>query len=350
MTVRFELAPRDSTLESFDNTKLSAVNTCPTWGITRYGMHKVMPRKYDNARAMALELGQAAHDAFAGIRLVQLWHVLPDHATYHAYRIYGSDRAEQILTVMRKADTIDTAIRHVGMEAVVTSGFTDDPFDKRRTVVNLESAIVAYAAGYDYTRWPVWYSDRSTPSSPVGIEQSYSILMHKDGSPTVRLTGKIDGLHWNRIEGGEIVLVDNKTAGRIDDTWVRGWDMSHQVSGYCVAGSIIAGLDKPIRRAIISGVQIPLPKMIIEGIRNTWITKEQYHIDQWVAWVYHTIALYNQYKDDPINAPKYAHSCTRYFRPCSMIPFCMSDPVEQALILTEMEHDEWTPLAEVYDG
>jgi hypothetical protein len=30
----------DLALEAFDHTKLAAINTCPTWGILRYQMHK----------------------------------------------------------------------------------------------------------------------------------------------------------------------------------------------------------------------------------------------------------------------------------------------------------------------
>lgn len=348
---------KSSTLETFDNTKLTAVNVCPTWGITRYGMHKVMPRKYENARAMALEMGQAAHDAFAAIRLATLYRSHPDHATWHCTRIFGADRSANLSAIMSKLayDERSTMLRHIALEAVATSGFTDDLFDRRRTISNLEAAIVAYAGGYDYTRWHVWCGSDSDPTAAIGVEQSYSMLMNvvditQECDTIVRLTGKIDGLMYNHSRTGELLVVDNKTAGRIDDTWQRGWDMSHQISGYCVAGGLIAGLDSPINRSVIAGLQIPLPKMIIEGIRDTWLTRQSYHIDRWVAWVVHTVALYNQYKDDPINAPKYSHSCTRYFRPCSMIPFCMADREEQDVILTEMEHDEWTPLAEEYDG
>ena len=44
---------------AYDHTKLSAINTCPTWGILRYTMHKTMG---GSSRAMALEAGGAAHE------------------------------------------------------------------------------------------------------------------------------------------------------------------------------------------------------------------------------------------------------------------------------------------------
>ena len=59
----------DRSLEAFDNTKWSAINTCPTWGITRYQMHLRMP---GGGRALALEAGHALHEVFAFVRLATL--------------------------------------------------------------------------------------------------------------------------------------------------------------------------------------------------------------------------------------------------------------------------------------
>ena len=58
----------DKHLPTYDHTKLSAINTCPTWGILRYTHHKKMP---GSSRAMALAAGSAAHDAFSAVRLYQ---------------------------------------------------------------------------------------------------------------------------------------------------------------------------------------------------------------------------------------------------------------------------------------
>ena len=58
-----------NSLQAFDFTKLSAVNTCPTWGIVRYGYHKVFST---TSRAMALEAGSACHEVFASARLFDL--------------------------------------------------------------------------------------------------------------------------------------------------------------------------------------------------------------------------------------------------------------------------------------
>ena len=52
-------------LHAFDFTKMSAINTCPTWGIIRYGYHKVFST---TSGAMALEAGSACHEVFAAAR------------------------------------------------------------------------------------------------------------------------------------------------------------------------------------------------------------------------------------------------------------------------------------------
>jgi hypothetical protein len=355
-SVGFSLLERgeySNQLEGFDYTKLTAINTCPTWGITRYSHHLRMPLQYEgDTRSMALEIGTASHEAFAAIRLAQLFYTYPEHARHHAIRVFGKDRASNILAVIQRADNLDGAIRASGVEAIISSGFEDSPWDKRRTLANMETSIIAYAANYDAERWPVWVANRSSPREPVGIEQPFAMLvtflLADDSILEIRLTGKIDGLHWNREEGGEVVLHENKTGSRLDNAWASAFNISHQITGYCVAGSLMTG-DR-IRRAVVRGVQIPMPKMLINGLNDVWVTREVYHQERWLRWMLHTYRLYQQYKDDPINAPKYSHSCNRYFRPCPMIPMCYGDAEEQVKIRSEMVKDEWSPLSEEYDG
>jgi hypothetical protein len=68
--------------------------------------------------------------------------------------------------------------------------------------------------------------------------------------------------------------------------------------------------------------------------------------ERWLQWLEYTTGIYNTYKRNPMTAPKHTHSCNRYFRPCSMIPFCASDEQEQRDILEQMVTEEWSPLTE----
>jgi hypothetical protein len=354
-SVGFSLLDRTDPMEheTFDHTKLSAINVCPTWGITRYGLHRRMPTNYTgDTRSMALEMGTAAHEAFAAIRIAQLWYVYPDHARHHAVRLFGAARGETLLAIIRSADTRENAIRSCALETIATGGFEDSMYDKRRTLANLGSSIVAYANGYDADRYPVWVADRSNPTRDIGVELAFRVLVScltdQGQLSEYVLTGKIDGIHWHREEDTELLVHDNKTSGRLDESWFKAQDMSHQYTGYILAGSLIAA--SPIRRAVVRGVQIPLPKMILNGLQDVWVVREEHHREQWMAWLAHTVTLYRDYRDDPIGAPKYSHSCNRYFRPCPMIPFCTADTPEKEQILSEMVVDEWNPLSEEYDG
>jgi hypothetical protein len=72
--------------------------------------------------------------------------------------------------------------------------------------------------------------------------------------------------------------------------------------------------------------------------------REDHHFTRWLAWLVHTVEMTRKYANDPYNAPKFTHSCSRYFRPCIFVPFCVADDEEQKLIVSELVFDEWTPL------
>ena len=352
----FRLATeQDADLETYDHTKLSAINTCPTWGILRYGMHKAMPT---SGRALALEAGSAMHECFAFIRLVSLMEQYDGNAAfqdklwyYHGTRLFGGERLEHIGNQIEDAtDVIEVAKR--GSVAVLdTSGYYDDPRDKRRTLSNMEECIYAYINRWNWQH-RVWIRDDTDPTSDVGIEIPFDVVCEIK-TPALytikfRLTGRVDGIHWNGRE--QLTIHDNKTASRLNDAWSMSFLLSHQITGYCVAASVFA--QHPVHNAEVLGLAIPLPRTYDFGgyIREP-VTRHEWHYSRWIDWLVHTITLARHYEGDPYNAPKYTHSCNRYFRPCSFIPFCDADPVEQQRIVEEMVDSEWSPLSKpVTDG
>jgi hypothetical protein len=347
----FRLATeQDLHLETYDHTKLSGINTCPTFGILRYAMHKKMPSA---GRALALEAGSALHECFAFVRLIslidqrtdmgdkfqeQLWH-------YHGTRLFGEERLQHIDGVIQDAaDLMDVAKR--GCIAVLdTSGFYDDPRDRRRTLSNMEEAIYVYINRWQWQH-RVWMRNTGDPTSDIGVEIPFDLVVHISGGADLefRLTGRIDGIHYNGR--GELTIHDNKTASRLNDAWSQSFLLSHQVTGYCAAASVFT--QHPVHNAEILGLALPLPKTYDFGgyIREP-VSRHEWHYTHWVSWLVHTIAMARQYKDNPYDAPKYTHSCSRYFRPCSFIPFCDSGPEEQRTIVSEMIDDEWSPLQKV---
>lgn len=349
-TASFRLATEnDSHLPTYDHTKLSAINTCPVWGILRYTMHRKMPSA---GRAMALEAGSALHECFAFVRLVSLMNQYegkPEFQDklwyYHGTRLFGADRLTHIDQVIQEASDVGEVAKRGCIAVLDTSGFYDDPRDKRRTMSNMEEAIYVYVNRW---RWdhPVWIRDPDDPTSDVGIEIAFDLVVDIAGSstPSFRLTGRIDGIHVN--SRGDLTIHDNKTASRLNEAWSQSFLLSHQVTTYCAAASVFTL--HPVHNAEILGLALPLPKSYEFGgyIREP-VSRHEWHYSRWVDWLVHTIAMAEQYKDNPYDAPRYTHSCNRYFQPCSFIPFCDSDPEEQRIIVSEMEIDEWSPLARV---
>lgn len=336
------------TLEKMDYTKLSAINMCPTWGILRYGMHKAMP---GGGRSMALEAGTALHDCFAVIRLMQLsmHQGFESHTLYHGQRLFGKDRWATIVEGTRGPDK-EAAIRNAALECLATAGYVDDPMDRRRTFNNLETSLLYYLQRWDFNRHPVWIRDASDPTSDIGVEIPFAIKIqpygneHNDTYPLQPFiyTGRIDGLHHAAKDSEELIIQENKSASRLDDAWRMSFDMSHQVTGYCVAGSLHANTS--IRRGLVLGLALPLPRYASDGLSIVDVYRDSFMKERWLQWLEYTSNIYNAYRHNPMTAPKHTHSCNRYFRPCSMIPFCASDEQEQADMLEQMVNDEWSPL------
>ena len=355
----------DAHLPTYDNTKLQAVNTCPTWGILRYDMHKTFA---SNGRAMALEAGSAMHEVFAAVRLWQLWkYDLPENSemvvhpqdtafhvpvliNHHGQRLFRESRWEGMLACAFGAEDERTNCLNFCLQALYSFGFYDDPSDKRRTMSNLEEAAIMYIDRWDFRRMPIWIRDKDDPKSDVGIEHAFDVVieytfehpsseLHKK---SYRFTGKLDGIQW---KDGTLRVDENKTAARLDDAWVLSFDMSSQVTGYCLAGSIWSG--EQITQATVRGLQIPLPKAYESGLVTINTQREPHHLERWLEWFLYSVQMYEQFHHDPINAPKFTHSCNRYFRPCNFLPFCVGDNEEMKLSLEEMITEEWSPLHEV---
>lgn len=335
------------TLRKFDNTKLVALNTCPTWGIVRYEHHRTY---LSGGRSMALEAGKAAHEAYAAVRVADLYfngHLfynrdMKDVATHRARQLFGNDRTEGLLSALMSGEDSERATMLAALEVFGTSGYYEDPNDRRRTIANIEEALIAYV-----TRYPLGKTMPIVIGDFVGIEipiNMYLRIEFDDGQVfEYNFTGRVDGLHFTSPDLVTIAVEENKTASRLDDAWRLAFTVSHQPTGYCLAASAL--LKRPVTDAVIRGMAIPLPKTFdYGGIVNEPITRTEQHFVEWAKWVIYTAEGTKAYLADPCNAPKFTHSCNRYFRPCSLIPFCDSPVDERELMLEEMAIEEWSPL------
>ena len=350
-TVRMS-TPDDMYLEAFDNTKLVAMNTCPTWGILRYQMHKTFPN--GGGRALALEAGTAMHEVFAWVRLCQLayqtfnkyrseerqamWEV-------HGQRVLGNCLWEDIEQqyVPNLDDNFHDYVKRGALLVLENGDFYDDPSDRRRTISNMQECALAYIDRWNFNTNNVWIRNANNLTDDVGIEIPFDLCCNiqlVDYALNFRLTGKIDGIHQ---QGDRVILHENKTASRLNDAWLMSFYLNTQPTHYMIAASCFT--NSRIDTAKILGITIPLPKQHnMGGIVEEVVTRKNYHFDRWTQWLVHTIELYNKYKNNPIDAPKYTHSCNRYFSACSFIPFCDNEDDDQREILSEMITEEWSPL------
>jgi hypothetical protein len=353
-SISFRLATEDDAhLDTYDNTKLTAYNTCPTWGVTRYGMHKTMS---GDGRVLPLEMGSAMHEFFAWVRLVTLAQQQPNQEmadailSCHGARLFGVGRLELITDgslVLPEHNALPHWLEHTSFNVLDSSGYYDDPRDKRRTLSNMQEAALAYLQKWD-RHHRVWMRDETDPTSDVGIEIPFDLVVdawvdEHPGPYTFRYTGKIDGIHWHRQYSDKLYLGENKTASRLNDAWAMSFVLASQVTGYCVAASVFTG--ESVRNAFVHGLMIPLPKSYdYGGIITETVSRRDHHIEKWVQWMIETVLGYRKYENNPHDAPQFTHSCNRYFRPCSMIPFCDSEREEQKIMLDGMRVDEWSPL------
>ena len=336
----------DAGLKWFDHTTLTAINTCPVWGMVRYVKQLAMPGA---GRAMALEAGIASHQVYSAVRLLDLlrFQERPDHFQQAGLRLYGETLWQRMLERLGDADDFRRESLNFSLQALYDSGYYDDPRDKRRTMANIEEACIAYIDKWPWGRRPIWIEDDNDPRSLVGIELPLEFVIEFTTSEgevyAYRYLGRCDGLHYTGKDTDELELAENKTASRLDDAWQQSFLMSHQITGYLVGISLLCG--RQVRRARVHGMAIPLPRTYdYGGIVEEPVTREEHQLSAWLQWVWDTTRIYEKFKDNVDGATRFTHSCNRYFRPCSMIPYCTADDEEREQIMSELVEETWKSL------
>lgn len=291
---------------------------------------------------MALEAGSTMHEVYAACRLWQLQYVqkLPSHAKQCAQRIFGGERWNKIQHELDPDLPSREHIQQLAFAVLHSSEWYDDPNDTIRTMTNMEMSAIYYIdERLDFMEnWPLYVQDKKNPKSLVGIEQTFDVVLEYADARKIRYIGTMDGLVLKL--GKTLYLDENKTASRLDDGWRESFHMRHQVTGYCAAATTIIG--KPVFNARVTGCKVK-PTNKGEDVITLETTRDESKIKQWASWVRHTVELYEQYKDYYENAPRYTHSCSRYFRPCSLLPFCADTPEGRKEQWEQMQATELSP-------
>lgn len=357
--------PEDANLPVFDNTKLNALEICTRWGIITYQMHKTWP---DTKKAQALEAGIALHQVFAAVRLWQLYYydLKEDTSKFPQiqslkYQIIRNQlnrlykrRGDSFLHYFMEGDSSRTQLLSFCIDVLHSSNYEEDPDDKKRSMTALEEVVINYINRWDMHKYPIWVKDENDPNTLVGIEIKYELVIEfkvyddiPDGDhdyhfESYRFTGQLDGIHWEDHSKQELFVADNKSSGRINEDNSE-YDMNTQMRGYEVASSFFTGIRIRDSKVIINS--LPVPKTSSHG-GILWypIHTEEHQIDDWYKWFYEQVQKELIYKDNPIHAPVSPHSCKRYYRVCSMMPFCTLAKQDQIEALDEMVHSEWNVL------
>jgi hypothetical protein len=208
----------------------------------------------------------------------------------------------------------------LAFEILHSGGWEDNPEDNIRTVANLELASIVYIDEIlpRMDNFSIYVERADKPDCVVGIENVFDVVLTYDDHRQFRFIGTLDGLTYNKAKGYH-VLEDNKTASRLDAGWKASFQLSHQVTGYLACAASVYGFD--IYNSRILGLKIK-PAGKGEDVWPIYPSRTGEQFERWAFWFRHTAEMYEQYKDRYEYAPRYTHSCNRYFRPCSLLSFC----------------------------
>lgn len=354
------LALEKSGVRMYDYSTLTAVNTCPTWGILRYVLHKTDIPMTMSGRNLATEAGSACHDFFAALRYWTLLERMnagefPENNSYVGHRfeaygvkLFGRERLDSMLAVPQDSDRVNNA-QMFALDALHSAGYYDDPSDRKRTISNMEVSCLAYADRYMQSESKV-----AVKGDLIGIELPFVLEVKREDhgeigpndTQTHYYCGRIDGI--SQLPHGGYQVEENKTASSLNQAWKTSFAMSHQVTGYTIAGTCLLG--EEVNDALVMGVQIPVPRDVFNGVAFEPQSRTTSDRIRWCEWFFRTIGEVEAYSADVTLAPRYTHSCNRFFSACQFIPFCSLERADQRQELSSMREDRWSPLDHLTEG
>lgn len=334
--IRPTLALEKSSMKPMSNSRLEDLTQCPTWG------HVHSRKRYATlARAMALEAGELMHRVFATVRIWQLWRLqkLEKHAMFTGARLFGP-MWTHILKAgeeYRRGDPRDQLL-NMCFATLHNAGWEDSPTDATRTMGNMELATIAYVDERfeNFNNWPVWVANKKDPKCQVGIEQVFDVVLEYADGYKVRYVGTDDGLHLDMQNGGRLCLEDNKTTIRMDEGLRQSFVMKHQFTGYMACSTCVFGF--PVYVGRVWGVKIKYSQKG-ENCMSIPIERDFESIAKWgsdVRWVMENMHDPFDHDYGYEGAPRFTHSCNRYFRACALLPFCADNAAGRVAAYDEM--------------
>lgn len=207
-------------------------------------------------------------------------------------------------------------------------GWEDDPKDEVRCMTNMELAAITYVdERFEYLEsWPVWVADKKNPKCLIGIEQVMDVVLEYADGYKLRYIGTVDGLHLDVGQKMRPTLEDNKTAARMDQAFRQAIHMKHQFTGYMACSTTLFGF--PVFHGRVWGLKIKRTQTG-ENCLSLPIERDYDAVTKWASdmrWMKENLHDPFQGNYGYESAPRFTHSCNRYFRPCALIPFCGDSP------------------------
>ena len=341
-TVRPTTKDEHGSMPYVTSSMVEAVVTCPKWGI----VHNVLRKRFTTGyRQMALEAGSLMHEVFSVYNLYQIAKTqnLLDHAVHHGQILFPNGRFDALnFTSIVNGDYSQMRmLEKLAYTVIGSSDFYDEVTDKNRTLANLEHCSIELANYFlmNHVNFPIWIKDLNDPTKEIGIEKSldvvFDICLGDNTIRSLRFIGLADVL-YHRVNG-EVKLGEYKTTSSMNDGWTEAFRTRNQLSAYY--GALGAHFDNVAEEIILTGSTIP--------VRKTTVSVQHFNVDRTEQSVFDFLrtALFamdqiNAYKDNPVIAPMFTHSCNRYFRPCALLDLCTAEVSDQYVMLEQMKIDE----------
>lgn len=179
----------------------------------------------------------------------------------------------------------------------------------------------------------------------VTVEERLEVPLTMPDGITARLSFQTDRVIWNAARS-HLVVVDSKTAGRIDKRWLRQWDTSLQMKLYKAAACKAYDMEPENVDVVIEGILKDVPSEVQYVICPDWsqgLLDEAMDQATDVAIRDHVLLVDGDHglprdlsavEESAVNhTPLNYMSCYEYNTECAFRRICTAEPEERVAIL-----------------
>lgn len=220
----------------------------------------------------------------------------------------------------------------------------DPLLEETKSLPNCLCAIL-----YCFETWPMetdWIEPLENADGSPAIEFTFALPIRDEHPVTkdpILYTGRFD--MFVSFQGSKAIY-DDKTTTQLGNSWVSGWDLDSQMTGYIWAGQQ-SGF--PVKTALIRGVSILKTKF---GHAQAIQHRTDWHIESWYNVLHKNLAgMLEAFAKGPNSfLPSYGQACKAYGG-CPYRDLCDKENWEKWIEPT-FRHFVWDPLkiAGVEDG